>query len=317
MSSFAFGHITLASKKQEVLRGLHSLFREFAEDWTYNTVLWDDFGEWKIKKGTEEGDFVFVSYFTGLGDGSYENNVRHFFPWIVEDMNDFGHIKNQKFLPILAMIQQNDFRILFEYTNEDKESKLLCKETCALVHEEGDPLMDTQFERKAYGSMEHNATNLIALDCYDYVWDTSNPVFFDVFADYCENPKAEELKVTFHRLHGANQEPIMKMIGTRFPKDKEVHYGIEELRSNPKEVWDYLCKVVRIASKGGTMGKAIDPEMVGQIIDIFEDFLEEKGIEIPNEERKESGEDAAILYGTDYGNLENQINHLLQLWMME
>lgn len=54
-------------------------------------------------------------------------------------------------------------------------------------------------------------------------------------------------------------------------------------------------------------------ELLGSIIDIFEDFLEEKGIEIENDE-KEDDADAAILYGTDYGNLESAIEQTLINW---
>lgn len=38
------------------------------------------------------------------------------------------------------------------------------------------------------------------------------------------------------------------------------------------------------------------PEFAGQIIDIFEDFLEEKGVLIDNPERDEDADNAAILY---------------------
>lgn len=51
-------------------------------------------------------------------------------------------------------------------------------------------------------------------------------------------------------------------------------------------------------------------ETIGCFIDIFEDFLEEKGINIQNEE-KDQDEDAAIIYGTDYGNLSDRIESLL------
>ena len=51
-------------------------------------------------------------------------------------------------------------------------------------------------------------------------------------------------------------------------------------------------------------------ETIGCFIDIFEDFLEEKGIDIINPE-KEQDENAAIIYGTDYGILEDQIESLL------
>lgn len=69
------------------------------------------------------------------------------------------------------------------------------------------------------------------------------------------------------------------------------------------------------------MLKSVDmPEFIGQIIDTFEDFLEEKGVKIPNEEKQEAisqGEDPesiAILYGSDYGNLEDQIREILENW---
>ena len=51
-------------------------------------------------------------------------------------------------------------------------------------------------------------------------------------------------------------------------------------------------------------------ETIGRFIDIFEDFLEEKGVEIPNDE-KDQDDDAANIYGTDYGILESRIESLL------
>ena len=46
--------------------------------------------------------------------------------------------------------------------------------------------------------------------------------------------------------------------------------------------------------------------LLGAIIERFEDFLEKKGIDIPNPE-KEQDEYASLIYGTDYGNLESAI----------
>lgn len=54
-------------------------------------------------------------------------------------------------------------------------------------------------------------------------------------------------------------------------------------------------------------------EFIGQIIDIFEDFLEEKGIEIQNDE-KEDSENPAIIYGTDYGDLSDNIENMMMSW---
>ena len=50
---------------------------------------------------------------------------------------------------------------------------------------------------------------------------------------------------------------------------------------------------------------------VHKILDIFETFLEEKGVVIPNEDRDDDPS-AAILYGTDYGDLESLLIDLLE-----
>ena len=54
-------------------------------------------------------------------------------------------------------------------------------------------------------------------------------------------------------------------------------------------------------------------ELIGCIVDIFEDFLEEKGVKIPNEERDENNSEA-IIYGMDYGILSEQIESTLREW---
>lgn len=55
-------------------------------------------------------------------------------------------------------------------------------------------------------------------------------------------------------------------------------------------------------------------EFIGQIIDVFEDFLDEKGIVIPNEDKEQSGEDAANIYGMDYGMIQSQIEGIMRRW---
>ena len=54
-------------------------------------------------------------------------------------------------------------------------------------------------------------------------------------------------------------------------------------------------------------------EFLGQIIDVFEDFLESKGIDIPNEDKDQS-ENPAILYGMDYGVLQSGIEGIMVRW---
>lgn len=55
-------------------------------------------------------------------------------------------------------------------------------------------------------------------------------------------------------------------------------------------------------------------ELIGQIIDIFEDFLEDHNIDLANEERDEDTDDAAIIYGSDYGHLQEELLELLKAW---
>ena len=56
-------------------------------------------------------------------------------------------------------------------------------------------------------------------------------------------------------------------------------------------------------------------EFIGQIIDLFEDFLDEKNVKISNSEAVEDGEEnAAIIYGNDYDTLHDQIQGVLENW---
>lgn len=62
------------------------------------------------------------------------------------------------------------------------------------------------------------------------------------------------------------------------------------------------------------------PEFIGQIIDIFEDFLTEKGVTLNNPEIQEAideGEDPkdlAIISGSDYSSLQNSLTAMLTEW---
>lgn len=47
-----------------------------------------------------------------------------------------------------------------------------------------------------------------------------------------------------------------------------------------------------------------------EILEIFENYLEEKGIVTDNPEREED-ENAALIYGTEYGDLECAINEVI------
>lgn len=54
-------------------------------------------------------------------------------------------------------------------------------------------------------------------------------------------------------------------------------------------------------------------EFLGSIIDIFEDFLENKNINIENPE-KDDEEDAAIIYGSDYDELQGKLENMMRNW---
>lgn len=59
------------------------------------------------------------------------------------------------------------------------------------------------------------------------------------------------------------------------------------------------------------------PEFIGQIIDVFEDFLESRHINIPNPEKtylENAADDPVIIYGTDYGDLQNMLKDMLENW---
>ena len=53
--------------------------------------------------------------------------------------------------------------------------------------------------------------------------------------------------------------------------------------------------------------------VICQFIEAFEDFLDEKGIVIPNDEKDEDPY-ASNIYGTDYGNLSDSIEELLRAY---
>lgn len=54
-------------------------------------------------------------------------------------------------------------------------------------------------------------------------------------------------------------------------------------------------------------------QMIEDIIEVFEDFLKEKGIDIPNDEKTES-EDPSVIYGTDYGYLQDDLECVLSAY---
>lgn len=71
-----------------------------------------------------------------------------------------------------------------------------------------------------------------------------------------------------------------------------------------------------ITHKRNTVTNEDKPEFIGQIIDIFEDFLADRNIILPNEERNEEEDPEArtIIYGSDYDYLYEKITNTMQRW---
>jgi hypothetical protein len=63
-------------------------------------------------------------------------------------------------------------------------------------------------------------------------------------------------------------------------------------------------------------GMEAERYMACEILEIFEDFLASKGIQIPNKERDEYAdgdlEGLAILFGSDFYSLENRITETIK-----
>ena len=53
--------------------------------------------------------------------------------------------------------------------------------------------------------------------------------------------------------------------------------------------------------------------LVVMLIEDVEDFLEKRGIDIPNEEKKDS-EDPSTIYGSDFAELEDYFEHTLDAY---
>ncbi len=57
-----------------------------------------------------------------------------------------------------------------------------------------------------------------------------------------------------------------------------------------------------------------EAKFIGQFIDVFEDFLDSKGICIGNADRDEDDDNAAIIYGEDYDILADEILSVVHNW---
>ena len=96
-----------------------------------------------------------------------------------------------------------------------------------------------------------------------------------------------------------------------------------ECRGEDDEIWCFMKDDTEPQGWSARNGVVVYPigdrrEFIGQIIDIFEDFLDEKGIVLKNLARDEdpnlNPEEAANIYGSDYYDLEDRIGATLDSW---
>lgn len=59
-----------------------------------------------------------------------------------------------------------------------------------------------------------------------------------------------------------------------------------------------------------TMNNEEKLALINEFIEAFENFLEARGIEVPNDEKNQSP-DASTIYGSDYGELQDNIEAIL------
>lgn len=74
-----------------------------------------------------------------------------------------------------------------------------------------------------------------------------------------------------------------------------------------------IIRLVQDYSNKTNTDVAYEGEFVGQIIDIFEDFLTEKKVNLYNAD-KQCEPDEAIIYGNDYDFLAKKIRVLMDNW---
>lgn len=64
------------------------------------------------------------------------------------------------------------------------------------------------------------------------------------------------------------------------------------------------------------MENTLEKEYANAILDCFEELLDEKGIDIPSDDR-EGNEDEARIYGIEYYDLEDKVIGLLKSFRIE
>ena len=120
--------------------------------------------------------------------------------------------------------------------------------------------------------------------------------------------------------YGYNYEAHTKQPSIPYPTWGEILQSIRE----SDYAWAYDDVARQLSFYGDRLSARIDEptpvrkpdehsvrmETVSSFVEIFEDFLDARGIEIPNDEKAQDP-DASTIYGTDYGELADRIEELL------
>lgn len=100
---------------------------------------------------------------------------------------------------------------------------------------------------------------------------------------------------------------------------------VPKLSKNIEKLADGVNRLCEILDSKAQSEKAVTfandserLEFFGQIIDTFEDFMDEHGIDYVGEDFKENGEDpeenTAHLYGSDYDEIQSQLEGIMTAW---
>ena len=144
--SSTFGTITIECDNAKGLEELEKCF-EISESWGYYTAV-DEIAKYAVK-----------GYFYGCGRWSYQTNIERLFDWL----------SNQKEKLNWKLLEDSNFSITFDYTDEECGMQFIYKATYQLIHKAGNPLPKgiTMIDEK-YEDYEYNLVNLTTIAGYNF-----------------------------------------------------------------------------------------------------------------------------------------------------
>ncbi len=161
--SDANGKIMIECDSKEVLLELERCF-EVAESWYYSTNLED---ECEKQENTSTFKESAEYEFYGTGRWSYQNNIESFFRWLTSHKETLNW----------KLLEDSDFVITFDYTDEECGERFIYKATDKLVHKADDKLPEgISFVTEDYQGYEYNIVNLVKVCGYDF-WEEFEACF--------------------------------------------------------------------------------------------------------------------------------------------